>query len=79
VLGLWEKLSPVEPEPFARSVLDAVARNRALIVLPRRTAFVMRLLALFPALEEPLARRMLENVHAVAPELFRGAGHGAPR
>jgi NAD(P)-dependent dehydrogenase (short-subunit alcohol dehydrogenase family) len=73
VLGLWEKLSPVEPEPFARSVLDAVARNRGFIVLPRRTAFVMRLLALFPALEEPLARRMLESVHAVAPELFRGA------
>lgn len=71
VLGLWEKLRPVEPEPFARSVLDAVAKNRGVIVLPRHAAFVMRLLALFPALEEPLARRMLSDVHAAAPELFR--------
>jgi NAD(P)-dependent dehydrogenase (short-subunit alcohol dehydrogenase family) len=32
---LWERLRPMPPEIFARKVLDAVAKNKAIIIAPR--------------------------------------------
>ena len=69
ILSLWEKLRPVEPAPFANQVLDAVAKNRRVIVLPRHAAVISALLRTFPALEDWLARRALKSLLADAPEL----------
>lgn len=32
---LWDRFRPMEPQDFARAALDCVARNQALIVIPR--------------------------------------------
>jgi NAD(P)-dependent dehydrogenase (short-subunit alcohol dehydrogenase family) len=35
VLAQWERLRPIEPEALARAALDAVARDEAIIVVPK--------------------------------------------
>ncbi len=54
---LWEKNRPISPERCARETLDAVARNRAVIVVPRRWRIAWWLYRLSPALILALARR----------------------
>jgi NAD(P)-dependent dehydrogenase (short-subunit alcohol dehydrogenase family) len=71
-MPLWEKLRPIEPEPFARDVLRAVAKNRGVIVLPWHAAFLTRLLAAFPGLQETIARAMLRRINREMPELSSG-------
>jgi hypothetical protein len=31
---MWEKLKPMAPDIFAEKVLDLVARNKAIIIVP---------------------------------------------
>jgi NAD(P)-dependent dehydrogenase (short-subunit alcohol dehydrogenase family) len=70
-LSIWKKLRPVDPEPFAKGVLAAVAKNRAVIVLPWHAALLMRVLGAFPGLQQPLGRGMLKKLETDAPELVR--------
>jgi NAD(P)-dependent dehydrogenase (short-subunit alcohol dehydrogenase family) len=63
----WDRLRPMAPEALARRVLDAVARNRAVIIEPRWWKLFWYLERLSPALSERFghlnyrrARRLIE-------------------
>jgi NAD(P)-dependent dehydrogenase (short-subunit alcohol dehydrogenase family) len=63
----WERLRPMDPGKFAEQVLNAVARNRAIIIVPRWWRFFWWLNRVSPALGQYLGRRyLLENQRAVA-------------
>jgi NAD(P)-dependent dehydrogenase (short-subunit alcohol dehydrogenase family) len=47
---LWDHLRPMDPDAFARRALDAVARNRAVIVIPSWWRFVRLLDGFSPSL-----------------------------
>lgn len=57
----WESLKPMAPDMFARQVLDAVARNDSIIIVPRWWRLLWWLARLSPALEERLARSAFER------------------
>ena len=64
----YERLRPMAPEALARRVLDAVERNRAIIIAPRWWKLIWYLERLSPALAERFgyiayrrARRMIET------------------
>lgn len=53
----WEKLRPMDPKLFAQLSLDAIARNQALIVVPRWWKLIWYLDRLSPTLSLWLATR----------------------
>ena len=55
--ALWNRLRPMEPDLFAAKALDAVARNRGLIVIPAWWRAFRMVNAVFPGLGEALALR----------------------
>jgi NAD(P)-dependent dehydrogenase (short-subunit alcohol dehydrogenase family) len=57
----WESLKPMAPEVFARQVLDAVARNEAVIIVPRWWRLLWWLARVSPALEERLMSSAFAN------------------
>lgn len=71
-LAWWAKLRPMAAAPFAKQVLDAVAKNEGVIVLPRQYKAVVRMMRLFPKLEEKLAQKMLAQTLERFPEIARG-------
>lgn len=66
---IWERLLPIEPGPFARQALAAVAANRAVAVVPRRARVLSLLARLAPGLLRALARAQYERVLARHPEI----------
>lgn len=54
----WERLRPMEPDDFARRALRAVARNKAVIILPARWRPAWWLYRLSPTLWLALGRRV---------------------
>jgi NAD(P)-dependent dehydrogenase (short-subunit alcohol dehydrogenase family) len=65
--SLWERLGPMDPAKFAKQVLRAVARNRSVIIVPRRWRLIWWLNRLSPAMGQLLGRRYLQlNKMAVA-------------
>jgi NAD(P)-dependent dehydrogenase (short-subunit alcohol dehydrogenase family) len=71
VLRFWERLRPMAPQLFARRTVDAVLRNRAVIVVPRWWKTFWYLERLSPSLSLRLAdamyaRRQAELAVAVA-------------
>lgn len=54
----WERLRPMAPEAFAEKALDAVARNRPMIILPSWWRWIWRLNRLSPALGSAFSRRL---------------------
>lgn len=61
ILAWWERWKPIDPEPWARETLDLVARNEALIIVPRSIRFMAALFWLFPGRAE---RKMQRAFHA---------------
>jgi len=59
--ALWERLRPLDPDVLARRALDAVAHNRAVIVIPARWRAVRLLNALAPGLADRIAGRQLRE------------------
>jgi short-subunit dehydrogenase len=57
---------PMSPERFAKQALRAVARNRAIIVIPSWWRIVWWLNRLSPALGLYLGRKALEAMHRAA-------------
>jgi NAD(P)-dependent dehydrogenase (short-subunit alcohol dehydrogenase family) len=55
----WSRLNPMEPSEFARQALRAVAKNRAIILIPRWWRIIWWLNRLSPALGQRLARQEL--------------------
>jgi len=68
-LKAWEPLKPIDPEPWARETLDRVARNEALVIVPRTARTAATLFRLFPALGERISRRDFARILQVFPEL----------
>lgn len=74
-LEWWERVRPrpMEVEPFAREALDAVAKNEAVIVLPRQALAILRLFRLVPALEETFLARLFQQSLRDFPEISAAA------
>ena len=63
--AFWKRLSPMEPETFARQALRAVAKNRSIIIIPRWWRVVWWLNRISPALGQRMARSELARTKAV--------------
>jgi NAD(P)-dependent dehydrogenase (short-subunit alcohol dehydrogenase family) len=58
---LWERLRPMPPHLFARKVLNAVAKNRAIIIFPRWWRVFWWINRLSPRLGISLAQRSFQH------------------
>lgn len=65
---LWEKGKPIPPEEFARSALKAIARNKAIIVIPWRWKILWWIYRLFPGLGMALARKQYRDTQRALEE-----------
>jgi len=54
---LWEKLKPMPPDIFARKALDAIAKNKATIILPTWWNLIWWLERLSPSLSLFIAQK----------------------
>jgi NAD(P)-dependent dehydrogenase (short-subunit alcohol dehydrogenase family) len=72
--ALWDRLRPMPPNHFAAKALDAVARNRGLIVIPAWWRVLRLLGALFPSFGEALVVRELRRIRP----LLQQASAGGP-
>ncbi len=70
---IWRRLRPLEPERFARQALGAVARNRAIIIVPAWWRALWWIHRLSPALGDRLAAYIF---HRVLAELWPDAERG---
>lgn len=59
MLELWSRMRPMEPDAFAQKALDAVARNEAIIVVPRWWRAFWYLDRISPAMSDRLWGAML--------------------
>jgi len=62
--AFWSRMSPMEPEEFARQTLKAVAKNRSIIIIPRWWRVIWYLNRLSPALGQWMARGELKRTKA---------------
>ena len=69
MLRSFERYKPIDPEPWARETLDRVARNEAVIVVPRAARAATALFQWLPGLAERIARRDLAQTLQLFPEL----------
>jgi len=60
--SMWEKLKPMDPNLFAKKVLDAVAKNKPIIIVPSWWKIYWRLNRLFPSLGISLAQRSFQKM-----------------
>jgi NAD(P)-dependent dehydrogenase (short-subunit alcohol dehydrogenase family) len=60
--ALMERLRPMAPDVFSVKVLDAVARNKGIIVVPAWWHVLRLVNVLFPSLSEALGRRELRRM-----------------
>ena len=74
MLAWWERVppGPMNVDAFATQAVDAIARNERLIVLPRANASFLRMLRLFPSLEEKVAQKLYAKTFRDFPEVARG-------
>jgi short-subunit dehydrogenase len=70
-LAMWERFRPIPADRFAREALDAIAANKAVIVIPWWARLGATLLRLFPSIEEAVAKKNIEVFRA---GLQAGAG-----
>jgi NAD(P)-dependent dehydrogenase (short-subunit alcohol dehydrogenase family) len=62
--------NPMDADPAARTILEGVARNRAIITFPFRVRLFRWLYRLFPDLPEPLGRAGMRKLRAALPPLL---------
>jgi NAD(P)-dependent dehydrogenase (short-subunit alcohol dehydrogenase family) len=72
MLQWWQKMGPMPVEPFAKQVLERVAKNERIIVIPKQNAAFLRLCRLFPSIEEKVATKLFAMTLAKYPEVARG-------
>lgn len=53
---MWEELKPMSPDVFAKKVLNAIAKNKAIIIEPSRWKILWWLNRLSPALAMSFAK-----------------------
>ena len=73
-----ERFKPIDPEPWARETLDRVARNEAVIIVPRTARIVAALCKWLPRQAERIARRDLAQTFQLFPELEQAPRVGEP-
>ena len=61
---MYERLRPLDPERFAERALRAVARNRAIVILPGWWRLFWWLDRLSPALGDQVWRRFFDKTRA---------------
>ena len=76
-IRLWERLHPMDADAFARRALDAVARNRSVIVIPSWWRAVRALNGILPSLAERLASRQLRQARELLEAKRGGPAAGA--
>jgi short-subunit dehydrogenase len=59
---LWEKLKPMPPNLFAKKVLDSVAKNKAIIIVPSWWKFFWWMNRLSPLLGMSLAQKHFQKM-----------------
>lgn len=62
VLRMWEKLRPIPPELFAQKALDAVAKNKAIVIVPSWWNLFWWLHRFFPLFGLFLMQKSFENM-----------------
>jgi short-subunit dehydrogenase len=68
-LAWWERFRPGDAGVFAKQTLDAVAKNGAIIVLPKHNRAVVALFRTFPWLEEKIAKKIYDKTLVEYPEM----------
>ncbi len=71
ILAWWERWKPLDPDPWARETLDLVARNEALIIVPRSIRSMATLSWLLPGRAERKMQRAFCARLRAFPELDR--------
>ncbi len=61
---MWEKLKPMPPQMFSSRALDAIAKNKAIIVLPSWWRVFWWINRLSPSLGISLAQRQYRDMPA---------------
>lgn len=68
-LAWWARFRPGDVDVFAKETLDAVAKNEAIIVLPKHNRIGLALFRLIPGLEEKLVSKLLAKTLIDFPEM----------
>jgi len=68
-LAWWDRFRPGNVDVFAKQTLDAVAKNEAVIVLPKHNRIAVTLCRMVPGLEEKIASKLYEKTLADFPEM----------
>jgi len=65
---MWDRVRPMPPDVFARKALDAVARNKAVIVIPSWWKLMWYADRFFPSLAMALARKSFRKLQEISEE-----------
>ena len=68
-LAWWSRFRPGDPDVFAKETLDAVAKNEAVIVLPKHNRIGLALFRLVPGLEEKVTAKIHSMTLKKFPEM----------
>jgi NAD(P)-dependent dehydrogenase (short-subunit alcohol dehydrogenase family) len=68
IMWFWNRLMPIDVEPFAKMTADAVAKNEGVIVLPKRAKAFLAVVGTF-GIEETIARKTLSDTIKQFPEM----------
>ncbi len=60
--AMWEEFKPMSPDIFARKVVDAIAKNKAIIIEPGQWKLVWWLDRLFPSLVMAIAQNKFKKI-----------------
>ena len=71
-LAWWGRFRPGDVSVFARETIDEVAKNRAIIVLPKHNRIAVALFRLVPGLEEKVSSAIFAKTLREFPEMMRG-------
>jgi len=66
---MWERMRPMDPDKFAKKVLRAVARNKAVIIVPGWWKIYLWSDRVFPWLVERLARKSVADINKALAEV----------
>jgi NAD(P)-dependent dehydrogenase (short-subunit alcohol dehydrogenase family) len=68
-LAWWERFKPGDVTVFAKETIDLVAKNEAVIVLPKHNRLGLALFRLVPGLEEKIASKIYAKTLIAFPEM----------
>lgn len=68
-LSWWKKFKPGDVNEFAKETIDLIAKNEAVIILPKHNRVGVRLFRLFPALEEKISAKLYAGTLERFPEI----------